>query len=72
LELGVCENSLFGRFPASIPCDHFALAGYNGANGQLTCLFGVARFLNSEPHILVISVQNRLVAALTALHRACE
>src|SRR6476646_9772543 len=32
LELGMCEDSPFGRLPAAIPGDHFALAAYNGAN----------------------------------------
>src|SRR5262245_25407277 len=46
LELGMCEDGLFGRFPASISNDDLALEGNNGADWQLTCLFGVARFLD--------------------------
>src|SRR5262249_1530078 len=60
LEFGMCEDSLFGCFPASISCDQLALACYHSANRQFAGLFGLTGFGNGKLHIVLISVHTPL------------
>ena len=57
MELGVSKDSFFfGRFPAPISRDNFALTPYDGADWQFTRLLGLACLLNGKLHILLIGV----------------
>jgi hypothetical protein len=64
MQFGMSKNGFLRRFAAPISRDHFALARYDGADRQLTSLFGVTRLLNGKLHISLVSVHTASLQSL--------
>jgi hypothetical protein len=56
MQLSMGQDGLFGRLPALISRHQLAFANDDGADRQLTGLFGFARLLDGERHIFLVDI----------------